>query len=273
MGQQCLKKVGWISVLFHCSLTIKHWYAECFELLWALPFPQFYTEPWAMCTYFDFSWCEVNICDMWGLFWLSQGRRADCDQGQTRVRKSHVILKLLGQGVLSSYLKRKSTALPKTYNLSFSTSSIFIFCFWSVQILIRHHVSSFSNFPEQLSKVFLPCFSLELDGVSLPVSIDFPNSHPLAIKRCWFRMGFCKILSQGQRQREAWPSQKATECTIQQCSSPLLLSAVHLEKQHRSACSASWKAAFCTALAFFSKSNTVQCLYRPFNLPILYQLL
>ena len=127
------------------------------RMFWAIvspSFPRFYSGPCAMCTYFDFSWCEVNICDMWGLFWLSQGRRADCDQGQTRVRKSHVILKMLGQGVLSSYLKRKSTALPKTYNLSFSTSSIFIFCFWSVQILIRHHVSSFSDFPEELSKVF-----------------------------------------------------------------------------------------------------------------------
>ena len=135
------------------------------RMFWAFvspSFPQFYTEPWAMCTYFDLSWCEVNICDMCGLFWLSQGRRADCDQGQTCVHKNHTILKMLEQGVISSYLKRKSTALPKTYNLLFSTCSIFNFCFWSVQILIRHHVSSFSDFPEQLSKVF---FALLFFGI------------------------------------------------------------------------------------------------------------
>ena len=58
------EKIKWLSILFNCSLTIEHWYAECFELLWALPFHR-------LCTYFDLSWCEVNICDMWGLFWLS----------------------------------------------------------------------------------------------------------------------------------------------------------------------------------------------------------
>ena len=78
------------------------------------------------------------------------------------MHKSHVILRMLEQGVISSYLKRKSTALPKTYNFLFSTCSIFNFCFWSVQILIRHHVSSFSDFPEQLSKVF---FALLFFGI------------------------------------------------------------------------------------------------------------
>ena len=93
------------------------------------------------------------------------------------MRKSHVILKMLETGVISSYLKRKSTALPKTYNLLFSTCSIFNFCFWSVQILIRHHVSSFSDFPEQLSKVFFALFFFwnEVESLDLTCINRFPQ--------------------------------------------------------------------------------------------------